>query len=292
MITLIDSALAKRNNLFRKGVAYAHQVPRTFRRVVASSEAYSSRPPVIANSIPKSGTHLLLQITRALPGTVYYGSFLAWSTSWSLKARSQQEMNFHINRIVPGETLGAHLHWSDETARRLEAINALHLLIIRDPRDIALSEAEYLAHMNRFHRMHRHFARVSDPKERLRMVLEGVPEVGGLFPQFANRIEPYLGWLNEANCMVVRYEDLRTPSTRYPQLVRIAQKWTQRCDPGYNVEMLAARLEQAIAPERSHTFREGGVQKWRRFKDKETVRLLKAHSERVVSSLGYDSSSS
>lgn len=99
MINPLDLPITRRSNLVRKGLAYAMQAPRTARRLVSGPKAFQARPPVIVNSIPKSGTHLLMQIARALPDTRYYGSFLAQTPSISLKLRSQDAVNFHIKRI-------------------------------------------------------------------------------------------------------------------------------------------------------------------------------------------------
>lgn len=211
-MTLLDSALARRSNLFRKAVAYGLQVPRGIARMREKGSGFRHRLPVPVNSMPKSGTgtHLLLQIARALPGTVYYGSFLAWGASWSLKPHSQEWINSRIRRIVPGEVLGGHLHYSQETETALKAIDTLHLFIQRDPRDIALSEADYLAYVNPWHRMHGQFKNVHDEDRRVQMVIEGDAGAGDLYPDLHARLLPYLAWTRRPSALVVRYEDLQS----------------------------------------------------------------------------------
>ncbi|WP_293418517.1 hypothetical protein, partial [Phenylobacterium sp.] len=64
-------------------MAYGLQVPRAIERQRSTPASYASSPPIIVNSIPKSGTHMLMQVARAMPGTRYYGSFVARIPSWS-----------------------------------------------------------------------------------------------------------------------------------------------------------------------------------------------------------------
>lgn len=250
----LDTALARRSNLARKSLAYALQVPRTFHRLSSKPGSYRSHPPVIVNSIPKSGTHLLMQIARALPRATYYGSFLAQTPSISLKRRTQSEVDFHLSRIVPGEVVGAHLFYSPQTSARMEAINALHLMIVRDPADILLSETHYLAHMNRFHRMAGEFRGLSEA-DRVERALNGSPERPDLYPAFAERIRPYAGWLDDPRVMLLRYEEFETVAGRERAVERILSAWEAHTEGGEtgDIEAFKTVALAALAPEKSHT---------------------------------------
>ena len=61
---------------FRKTKALANRAPRAIARLTASPHDYQTRPPIIVNSLPKSGTHLLMQVAQALLETIQYGSFI------------------------------------------------------------------------------------------------------------------------------------------------------------------------------------------------------------------------
>ena len=287
-MSLIDSPLALKSQLIRKGIAYASEVPRAFARASASQADYLNGPPIIGNSIPKSGTHLLLQIARAIPGTCYYGSFVSWARSWELVSHTQDQMNKRIDRIVPNEVVPAHIRYSAGSAAKLQAINAIHLLIVRDPRDIALSEAEYLTHMNRWHRVHRYFKNVSDPGERIRMVIDGVPEAGDLFPDLGQRLRPFLGWLDDPNVTVVRYEDLRGAGLDNALESIAAAVAQHRPADGATRSHLAALMRDYIDPSRSHTFRSGRLERWRSELSTENKRRLEAVAADVIGRLGYE----
>lgn len=250
---LLDNAFARRSNVIRKLTAYGLRVPRAARTALSSKADYQISPPVIANSIPKSGTHLLVQLARALPRTVYYGSFIAQQPSISLRMRDGAEIRSLLSRLAPGEVIGAHLHHDASVGRAMGKINAVHLMIVRDPVDVAMSEAHYLANMNRFHRMSREF-RGLDHSAQIRVALEGSSERPDLFGSLADRLGPYVGWLNDPQTCVVRFEDFSNREGRAGAIERILSAWRSRCshqdvDP---IE-LAASLETAIAPEKSHT---------------------------------------
>lgn len=187
---LMDLPPIRNSAPLRKASAFALKAPRMLRRWTSPDSDYANFPPVLVNSVPKSGTHLLMQIARALPGTRYYGSFIAQQPSVTLRTRSADEICTLIGRLAPAEVAGAHLHHSETTAAALRDRNVLHLMIIRDPLDVLQSEAHYLAEMNRFHRMAREFAGLPTP-ERLELALNGSAQIPDRYPQFLDRIQPY-----------------------------------------------------------------------------------------------------
>lgn len=251
----LDTALAVRSDLVRKGIAYALQAPRALRGLTASVEDYQRHPPIVVNSIPKSGTHLLLQVARSLPGTRYYGSFLAWASSRDLVARSPGRMAFHAGRIVPGEVLGAHIHHQGAVAERLAGMGALHAFIIRDPVDALLSEAHYLGEMAPYHRMAGEF-RPLGPDERIEAALKGSTRHPDLYPGFRARLAPYLPWLEETGVHVVRFETLRARPAH--AIGSLLEAWRARLPAparpdAAGMDRLMQQAITAIAPDRSHT---------------------------------------
>jgi hypothetical protein len=243
----------------RKAKAFANRVPRTIARWSASDQDYRTRPPIIVNSLPKSGTHLLMQIAQELPDRRYFGSFIAQTPSLTLRMRSQDELTRRISGIVPGEVLGTHLYCTVETEKALTAVNALHLFIWRDPRDVLLSEAHYLAKMNRWHAMHKTFAALPDAEQRTKLAITGN---GGRYPGADERIGAYMGWLESDNCLSLRYEDLVAPETQVRECQRILDAYSALSGKTDGLPT-ADTLVDAINPERSHTFNRGGIGRWK-----------------------------
>lgn len=253
MINVLDLPLARRFTFIRKGAAFGLKALRVFFRF---SEAGKPRSfPVFVNSIPKSGTHLLMQLARELPGTRYFGSFVAQQPSLTLKSRPQIQIDSMLSDAIGGEVVGAHLHYSKATSDQLEKVGALHLFIIRDPADVLMSEAHYLGHMNRYHKMSSEFKGLGF-EESLMLAFSGSEKNKHLFPSYQNRIIPYLGWLDDPNTVVVRYEDIVNPAKVEATIGRIVSAWSDRAVglDDFCPKALVRELSQAIAPSRSHTF--------------------------------------
>ena len=253
------SLLESKNPLVRKGTATALQLAKFPIRLITREQEYAERPPIIVNSLPKSGTHLLLQLARAIPETRYLGGFIAHAWSVTLHERSPHAIHQRLGRLLPGEVTGAHIKYHPETAIWLQKHPIVHLFIYRDPRDVILSEEAYVTEMAPWHRLHRVLRRASDREERLRLLIEGVP---GLIDDIRKRVRSFTTWLKEEDVISVRYEDLA--GDERDATIRLIAERICRTAPLYGPpDHLAKRMEKAIAPERSHTFREGGVGKWR-----------------------------
>lgn len=250
---ILDTRLARKSNVFRKSATYGLQFQKKARRIVGRIQQGRSNRPIIVNSIPKSGTHLLMQVARALPGTLYYGGFVAQNPSLSLRRREDVEISRKLYRVIPGEVVGAHLHYSGIIRNLLSEINALHLMIVRDPVDVLLSEAYYLGGMNPFHRMAREFKGLNE-SQRINLALYGSTRIPALYPAFPNRITPYLGWLHDPSVMVVRYEELEDLERRRSIIESIVAEFSscRACD-AQNFQALVEKGANSINREKSHT---------------------------------------
>ena len=119
------------------------------------------------------------------------------------------------------------------------------------------------------------------------LCLEGLPDASFCYPGFAARIEPYLGWLDRASTLTVRFEELRNTATQRTEMAIIA-RYLERVGLWSDGE--SSFVEQALAsldPSASHTFRKGGVGTWReRLSDDQADRLEHAIAP-VARLMGY-----
>jgi hypothetical protein len=177
MISILQSGLHSRNGVVRKGCALALRAPKTMARLAARPADFDRTPPVLANSFPKSGTHLLDQIVAALPDRRNFGEFLSSMTSsFQFRRRSAASTNRVISRFVPGELVRGHLWHSAPAAEALAAVRAVHYLIIRDPRDVVVSEAHYLKSINRWHKLHPFFRATASVEDAVSLSIAGLTE--------------------------------------------------------------------------------------------------------------------
>jgi hypothetical protein len=238
--------------LLRTPVQFARRLSRMAERLQTEDKDYFLRPPVIVNSFPCSGGRLLLQLTRAFPETRWYGSTVASLPTIPFRERSDVAHDRLIRRIVPGEILRAHLFFNDGHARRIAALNGVHLFLQRDLRDVAVAEAHQLTYVKYWHRLHPFFAGLKNDAQRISVAIRGFahPRFPYHYPNIAHRFARYHGWLNRYDVVCVAFEDLY--SERFEDAVRaMAHAYSRLRRTPLDEESVARDARRIIAIERS-----------------------------------------
>jgi hypothetical protein len=222
---------------------------------------------VLCVSLPKAGTHLLERavclhpdLHRKLLPTIAPVSLKRWDGFDGL-----------LRRIRPGEVVVAHLPFEPAYADALTRSGVRALFVIRDPRDVVLSQVHYTTSFER-HRFHEAFAERSSVRDRIRLGITGDPDRG--IPSIAERLDRYAGWL-DSGCLVVRFEDLvgaggggdadvqlRTVSSIYRYLDVDAD------------ERLVREISHRLFSSDSPTFRRGAIGQWHDDFDPELTALF------------------
>ena len=277
--------------VFRKTIALFQQAPRTLKRLSSSDNDYIINPPLLCNSIPKSGTHLLLQILEAIPNIRNYGTFLASTPAVTLKERSQNNTIYIIKRFVPGEIIPAHLYYYPNFMNELTQKNCLKFFIYRDPRDELLSEVLYITHSYPTHRLHHYFAhKLRNLDERITVGILGSKDsnLKNIYRNVAERYSRYCGWLNCEDICAVKFEDL-VGANRYITLCHIAEFYINHTNPKLlDTRDLVQRMEANINPANSHTFRKGEVGGWKEVFTEKHKEQMKAVAGKLLVYLGYE----
>lgn len=291
MLKQLQNALSSHNGFVRKGAIALLRVPKYWNRLRAQAEEFRTAPPVLANSFPKSGTHLVFQIVDGLPNSVNYGTFLASLTSsFQFRRRSLENVTRIIRGFGPGEIVRGHLYYDASHAAELAQKNVVHYFVYRDPRAIVVSEAHYLREMNRWHRLAKYFRELESLDEAIMQSITGFdPPVPGIdYPNIAARFADYHGWLRRDDCLAIRFEDLA--SEKRPEIVRqMAEFYARRCANPPDIEACAAAMTACIAPEKSHTFRSGKKAGWRNEFTAEHRRRFDELAGDLLIDLGYES---
>lgn len=264
MSNWLQGGLSSHNGFVRKAAAAALQIPKRWRGMRAQGGDFLAAPPVLANSFPKSGTHLLFQIVDGLPRSTNYGAFLASMTSsFRFRERLPDDASQLVHHFVPGEIVRGHLFYHPQNEQDLSAKNVVHYFAYRDPRDVVVSEAHYLREMNRWHRLARYFRSLPSISDAIMLSITGFdPPVAGIeYPHIAARFDRYKGWLTAGDCLPIRFEDLA--SEKRPTVVRrMAEFYAQHSRERVDVETCVAAMSARIAPHKSHTFRSGKKAGW------------------------------
>ncbi len=283
-------AARKKSQVLRKSVAFASQVPRALVRATASHDTYLARPPLVGNSFPKSGTHLLVQILEGFPGARSFGSFVASTPSLTLRERTRHQHVRRVHSVVPGEVVGAHMFYGPEVARALLNMNCAHFFIYRDLRDVAVSEAHYLTNMNKWHRLHRYFSgHLKTDEQRISAAILGIddPKAPCTYPHIGDRFRRYRAWLEDPDTFCVRYEDLIT-AERKSVLRRMVKYFSTHVAGDQVTTPVIADIEAKIDPGRSHTYREGKSGNWRKEFTEKHRNQIKEVAGQLLIELGYE----
>lgn len=286
----LERKLHSRNGVVRKLAAAGLQVRKRLARRDFAADDYRRLPPVLANSFPKSGTHLLDQVVSGLPGRVNYGAFLSSMTSsFQLTARSDDSVRSFLRACVPGEIVRAHLNYCPGHDELLASLNFVHYFIYRDPRDVVVSASHYLRHMNRWHRLSGRFRSLPSDEDGILLSIVGLQDKEPRLPlpNVNERFKWYEGWLSSSNVCSVRYEDL-IGTDRTSHLTRLVEFYSSKCITPVSTEQTVERILAQIAPEKSHTFRSGKEGGWR---NTFTPRLKDAFKEAtgdLLIRLGYE----
>lgn len=281
--------VSKKSSVGRKSIALLKQLPRSIKRLKSCPKDFSKTPPLIANSFPKSGTHLLVQILEAFPGTVNYGSFIASMPSITYRESSPQIHRKMIKHIVPGEVLMAHMFYDSSYQAEMEKRKCCHFFIYRDPRDVVVSEAYYLTYMNRWHRLHRFFKALRTPEERVMFAITGSLDLKFPYdyPDVGRRFKRYEGWLKDDNVFAVKFEDL--VSERRNEIIRdIVSFYKKQSNTDSTEKDIIKRAGNNIDPNKSHTFRKGESGGWRKEFEKKHKDAFKKVAGDLLIRLGYE----
>lgn len=290
LLTVLESGLHHRNGFVRKGSALALRAPRWLARMQAQPSDYAATPPVLANSIPKSGTHLLDQIVGALPGRRNFGEFIATMTSsFQFKRQPVSTICARLEKCVPGELVRAHLDFHCQSADQLMASRIVHYFIYRDPRDVVVSEAHYLRSLNRWHRLHPFFRDAASVEDAISLSICGMPERAGDFeyPPIGQRFAESAGWIGRDDTCAVKFEDLISERS-FETIQQMARFYLDRAHGDVSATELAVAMQGSIDPGKSHTYRKGSSGGWRASFTEKHREQFKQHAGEVLVQFGFE----
>ena len=291
-------------NLKRKIPLQARLLRRSARRAWQTIRYGSLRksPVFFANSFPKSGTHLLTQVLKGfthlgpavdsgLPAVTTFDGFTG-------RQRFEGEILVDLERCLPGDITYGHLHAFPAVVNFLCKEGMVTYFILRDPRDVVVSHVHYVAEMAPNHIHHRYYHNTLKTfDERVRTSIVGVSAeelsvamgiaVHEPLPNIRARFEPYLGWLECPEVLILYYEDFITQ--RRETIEKVFDHAIKRgFAPNLRREDAIEVLEKCIDPHRSPTFRSGKIGSWRDAFNQEHRRLFKQVSGSLLSQLEYE----
>ncbi len=252
-------------------------------------------PTVLANSIPKAGTHVLMSLLDAVPGMRFAGTHLAYTGAdrpGGSNEESLRDLQTLLRQLRPAHYMTGHIRHQPDIVAALDDAGCRVLLSIRDPHAIALSAANYLL-ANERHPLHERIRRdYPELDDRIHAVITGIPpaEGGPGIPGLAQRLDRYLPWLAEPGVCVVRYEDLagaQGGGSAQQQMTAVEEILHFLGLPAD--EDMVARVAGSVYSTTSATFRRGQIDSWRQELAPHHIELIDELCKQQLVGLGYSS---
>jgi hypothetical protein len=195
------------------------------------------------------------------------------------------EVEVLLEKLRPGQVIVSHLYFSPERLQAIERQGIRSLLMIRDPRDIVVSDAFYIS-QNKRHPFYNAYQLRQTFKGRLRLAIEG--DETASISSIGQMLESFYGWL-KSNCLTVCFEDLvgvhgGGEQDKQLSVLRSIYDWI-----GVKVDdNWIAYLSGQLFSEASPTFRKGTVGQWEQYFDLEMKGLFKRVAGEALIQYGYE----
>ncbi len=249
-------------------------------------------PSVLGNAMPKSGSHLIIQVLQGLPrlGPFVNPGFPPVNRAEDNHKLSDEAVLANIRRMRPGDIGYGYVSATQPFITALTGPKRATIFVYRDPRDMVVSHIFYATQMHPGHWMRHYYTeKLHTMEERINAAIQGVEEPGSELTAVRRRYEGYLGWLDQPEVLCLRFEDLILD--RRATLERLLGYLEQR---GLCLKVpraqAATTLQAVIAPKKSGTFRKGQPGNWREHFTEANKALFKEKTGDLLVRLGYEES--
>jgi len=256
-------------------------------------ESFAMSPAVFGNAMPKSGSHLIIQV---LQGLTRIGPFV--NPGFPPVNRTEDNLDLsleavlqEINSMLAGDIRYGYIHAEPSFVGAITGVGRATIFVYRDPRDMVVSHVFYATEMFPGHGMHRYYKKkLSSMEERSNAAILGVNDGDVEMRGVRSRYEGYLGWLEQPEVLCLKFEDLILDQEKAFQVIL---DYLTKCGASLKipVESQIASLRAAVTPHRSGTFRRGQPGNWREYFTNRNKELFKQEAGDLLIRLGYETSS-
>lgn len=249
-------------------------------------------PRVVANSMPKSGTHLLASLLDQLPGMRFAGHLVAFDDADRHQpSRPLQDLDRRLARLRDSHYIGGHLMCDPQVEQRIAASGARLVTILRDPRAVVVSGAHYVQTATQLKGRKDALKLFPDHDSVLRALIFGHGQPGDemYFPEIGARYALYAGWAASSTGITVRFEDLiggrggGADDVQHAEVARILHHLGYDSSTGS-----AAELADRLFSEKAITFRAGTIDSWRADLPDDLAKEITTRCAVSMSQLGYE----
>ncbi|MCH2049457.1 MAG: sulfotransferase domain-containing protein, partial [Trichodesmium sp. ALOHA_ZT_67] len=298
--------------------------------ILMSENKLQPTDKVLINSLPKSGTHLLAQAIEIFGYQEHFigkvdledewqletPRFLAYQ--WVKKVLNKEQTNYQtedsqgkigigaavtdfyvetsalkhwLNLIQPGKYILGHIPHTPLLNPLLADLNSHHCLIIRDPRDVFVSNFNFILDTRKMgckSLLRDDFVDKSET-ERFNFLLQGgyAKERRVQIRSFAERYRGMLAWRDEPGCLLLRFEDLvgEAGGGSYEKQLETVKKIALHLGVSFD-NHISSKLEEIYNPN-SRTFRTGKIGGWKNSLDQGHLERLIEYCQPLCEEGGY-----
>jgi hypothetical protein len=255
-------------------------------------EAMNEAPAVLGNAMPKSGSHLIIQV---LQGLTRIGPFVNPGFPPVNRAEDNSDLPdsavlANIERMLPGDIAYGYVQAHEPYITALIQPGRATIFVYRDPRDMIISHVFYATEIKPDHGMHPYYTQVlQNMEERINAAIQGVTQPGSELSSVRARYENYLGWLDLPQVLCLRFEDLILE--RDLALGKLLDYLESRgFTPKESRSQAIDALNQAVLPKKSGTFRKAAPGNWQEHFSEVNKNAFKSVAGDLLLRLGYEES--
>jgi hypothetical protein len=269
-------------------------------RVYAHGVFFLPGPRIFLNSVPKAGTHFLRTLLTELPWVMLSGVHIRMWHAHRADVPMSCAPDFcldpdafgrRLRAAHGGQIVTAHLPWRPEAEPVLTDLGVKTIFLIRDPRDIVVSQLHYMLGLRR-HRLHKRMSTgFASDRERLMACITGAAPRAGRdwIPAIDLYLDESMGWLRCSDVHVTRFEDLigarggGDAQRQRNEIKAIAAHLGRPLD-----DPAVDRIVKRVANRKSFTFRKGRIGDWRNHFTEEHKAVFKERAGKHLIQLGYE----
>jgi len=249
-------------------------------------------PAVLGNAMPKSGSHLLIQVLEGLTrlGPFVNPGFPPVNRSEGNRTLPEAQILAEVRAMQPGDIRYGYLHAREPWLPAVTGAGRATIFVYRDPRDWVVSQVFYATEMHAGHMLHAYYNALPNVEARINAAIEGVKPgaTARVFsaPGVVERYNHYIGWLDVPGVLCVRFEDLiLDQETTLGRVLDYLE--TFGFQPASPRPAAIHTLAQGIAPKKSGTFRKGKPGNWREHFTEANLERFNTVAGALVELLGY-----
>jgi Sulfotransferase domain len=263
---------------------------RSFSALRWGPQALHGLPAVLGNAMPKSGSHLIIQVLQGLCGLGPFVNpgFPPVNRGEDNSKLPESAILANIHKMRPGDIAYGYIKAKEPFISALTPAGRATIFVYRDPRDMIVSHVFYATQMHQGHGMHRYYTEVLDSMEqRINAAIQGVDEDEAELSSIRDKYANYMGWLDQPDVLSMRFENLILG--RDAALNCVLDYLERRgFMPKITRQQAVEALADAIRPKKSGTYRKGQPGNWREHFTPANKSLFKERAGDLLIQLGYE----